>query len=84
MKAAKIMNQIRKERNITVRTMASRMGKLTGDDEHDKKIINVFNQRFTQDNISVGLLNEMLCAMDYKVVVMPVSRKTPEDGYEVD
>lgn len=84
MKATEVMKLIREKHDTKITTIASRMGKLTGVKEDDKKIINTFVKRFTQDNISVGLLNEMLRAMDYKVVVMPVSHKTPEDGYEVD
>jgi len=84
LKATEVMKLIREKHDIKITTIASRMGKLTGVKDDDKKIINTFVKRFTQDNISVGLLNEMLRAMDYKVVVMPVSHKTPEDGYEID
>lgn len=84
MKATEVMKKVKDEQNITLSTIASRMGKMTGNKEEDKKTLNVLTKRFSQDNISIALLNEMLRAMDYKVVVMPVSDRTPKNAYEVD
>lgn len=35
-------------------------------------------------DIPVSLMSEMLRSLDYKVVVMPASSRTPDGGYEVD
>ena len=40
--------------------------------------------RFTQENVSIGKANEMLRAMDYKIVIMPREARIPEGGYEVE
>lgn len=45
---------------------------------------NVLSERFKQKNVSVEKLNEMLRAMDYKVVIVPRESKLPENGFEVE
>lgn len=45
---------------------------------------NVLSERFKQKNVSVEKLNEMLRAMDYKVVIVPREAKLPENGFEVE
>ena len=45
---------------------------------------NVLSERFKQKNVSVEKLNDMLRAMDYKVVVVPREARIPEGGYEVE
>lgn len=45
---------------------------------------NVLSERFKQKNVSVEKLNEMLRAMDYKVVVVPRDTRIPEGGYEIE
>ena len=40
-------------------------------------------QRLRQTNISVKALLQMLGAMDYKIVIVPASRRTREDEFEV-
>lgn len=40
--------------------------------------------RITSDNISLENFSEILKALDYKIVVMPASVKTPKGGYEVE
>jgi hypothetical protein len=45
---------------------------------------NVLSSRFTQKNVSVDKLNEMLRAMDYKVIIVPRETKVPENGFEVE
>lgn len=44
---------------------------------------NVLSQRFTQKNISVDKLHEMLQAMDYKIIVVPRGTRIPEGGIEI-
>ena len=45
---------------------------------------NVLSERFKQKNVSVEKLNDMLRAMDYKVVVVPRESRIPEGGYEIE
>lgn len=45
---------------------------------------NVLSERFKQDNISVVKLNEMLKAMDYKIVVVPRDARLPDGGIEIE
>lgn len=45
---------------------------------------NVLSERFKQKNVSVEKLNDMLRAMDYKVVVVPRDTRIPEGGYEIE
>jgi hypothetical protein len=45
---------------------------------------NVLSERFKQKNVSVEKLNDMLRAMDYKVVVVPRDTRVPEGGYEIE
>ena len=45
---------------------------------------NVLSERFKQKNVSVEKLNDMLRAMDYKVVVVPRDARIPEGGFEVE
>ena len=45
---------------------------------------NVLSERFKQKNVSIEKLNDMLRAMDYKVVIVPRDAKVPENGFEVE
>lgn len=45
---------------------------------------NVLSERFKQKNISVCKLNEMLRALDYKIVLVPRDSKIPTNGFEVE
>jgi hypothetical protein len=45
---------------------------------------NVLSERFKQKNVSVEKLNDMLRAIDYKVVVVPRDTRVPEGGYEIE
>ena len=45
---------------------------------------NVLSERFKQKNVSVEKLNEMLRAMDYKVVIVPRETKVPDGGFAVE
>lgn len=40
-------------------------------------------QRLQQKNISINALNQMLSAMDYKIIIVPASRRVKEDEFEV-
>lgn len=45
---------------------------------------NVLSERFKQKNVSVEKLNDMLRAMDYKVVVVPREARLPDGGFEIE
>lgn len=45
---------------------------------------NVLSERFKQRNISIVKLNEMLRALDYKIVLVPRETKIPDGGFEVE
>lgn len=45
---------------------------------------NTLSERLTQKNVSVQKLDEMLNAMDYKIVIVPRNAKVPENGFEVE
>ena len=45
---------------------------------------NVLSERFKQKNVSVEKLNDMLRAMDYKLVAVPRDTRLPEGGFEVE
>ena len=42
------------------------------------------SERMSQKNVSVQKLDEMLNAMDYKIVIVPRNSKVPENGFEVE
>ena len=45
---------------------------------------NTMSNRLSQENISIGKLNEMLRVLDYKVVIMPNDTRLREGEYEVE
>ena len=45
---------------------------------------NVLSERFKQKNVSVEKLNDMLRAMDYKVVIVPREARLPDGGFEIE
>lgn len=45
---------------------------------------NVLSERFKQKNVSVEKLNEMLRAMDYKIVIVPRETRTPSGGFDIE
>lgn len=42
------------------------------------------SDKFKKDDIGVKKLLDILRVMDYKLVIMPNDKRTPEGGYEVD
>ena len=41
-------------------------------------------ERLTQKNVSIGKLEEMARALDYKVLLVPRDAKLPDGGYEIE
>jgi antitoxin component HigA of HigAB toxin-antitoxin module len=77
MKPMEAVKAVMEKTNFTTTALCEGLG-------IDKKKSNVLSQRFTQENVSVKKLNEMLSVMGYKVVVMPTNVKTPKDGFKIE
>lgn len=73
MKATTILKSLMKSQGIGNSVLGKRIGLAH----------NVVYQRLHQENISVNALNQMLSAMDYKIVIVPASRRMKDDEYEV-
>lgn len=74
MKAIEIVKTVMKEKDMTNGKLGNAIER-TGD---------VVNKRLSQKDLSAGVLAEMLAAMGYKVVVMPVEDKTPAGAFVID
>lgn len=74
MKAIEIVKEVMQEKGFT-------NGKLGNAIERNADVV---NKRLKQSDLSAGVLAEMLAAMNYKVVVIPASEKTPVGGKVVD
>lgn len=75
MTAMEGVRKIMKLREITPAVLRGRLG-------IEKS--NVLSQRFTQKNVSVGVLNEMVRAMGYKVVLVPVEEQVSKNSIEIN
>ena len=73
MKAVEIVKAVMKEKDMT-------NGKLGNALERNGDVV---NKRLKQSDLSAGVLAEMLNAMGYKVVVMPIDEKTPNSAIGV-
>ena len=74
MKTNEAVREIMNQQEVGVSALASRLGKTP----------RLVSDRLSQENISIEKLNEMLRVLDYKVVVVPRSRVTKKDEYEVE
>lgn len=74
MKANEAIRSIMKTQEVKLSTVASRVGISS----------NALNMRLSQDNISISKLNEILRAMDYKIVAVPRNARVTDGGYEVE
>lgn len=73
MRATQIIKTIMEQVGIGNAALGKRIGV-----KHD-----AIYQRLQQKNISINAMGEMLAAMDYKIVVVPASRRLKEDEFEV-
>lgn len=73
-KAAEVIRAIMARNSIKVSTLAARLNIKS----------NVLSERLSQPNVSMNKMNEMLRAMDYKIVVLPREARIPDGGFEVD
>ena len=74
MKACEAVKEIMKSNGVRVVDLRKRLGIES----------NTMVGRLNQENISVGKLNEMLRAMDYKVVIVPSDKRVNAGEYEVE
>ena len=74
MKACEAVKEIMKANGVRVVDLRKRLGLES----------NTMVGRLNQENISVAKLNEMLRAMDYKVVIVPSDKRVNAGEYEVE
>ena len=77
MKGRDIVKEIMKEQGVTNTVMASRLN-ITQAALWDR-----INSSKVKD-IPLSTLNEMLRALDYKIVIVPIDNRVPDKGYKVD
>ena len=77
MNAMEAVKEVMRLKEVTPSILRDRLG-------IKKEKANVLSQRFTQKNVSVGMLNEMLKAMDYKIIIVPRETRLPKDGMEIE
>lgn len=44
----------------------------------------ILSSRYTQKNVSVEKLNEMLSVLNYKIVIMPKVYENPKDSFTIE
>lgn len=73
MKACEVVRTVMKLRNVKVNDLVEKLGVKQP----------TLSQRLKQDNLSTDKMVEMLDAMGYKLVAMPVGKKLADDCFEV-
>lgn len=74
MKTGEAVRKVMTNKNIGVNQMAGRIDKTP----------RLVSERLSQENISVAKLREMLCVLDYKVVILPRESRIPDGGIEIE
>lgn len=74
MKITDAIKTVMERKGVTQAALCSRLGVKQ----------QTMSMRMTQDNMSIGKANEMLRAMDYKIIILPREARIPEGGYEVE
>lgn len=74
MKATEIVRDVMEREGVKQTTLAARL--------NIKKT--TMNERLKFNNISIDKLNDMLRALDYKVLIVPRNSRVPDGGYEVE
>lgn len=74
MKATEAVREIMKEQEVTLTQLAHRMQKST----------RLTSDRLRSDNITIEKLNEILSALDCKIIIVPRDTRLPKDSYEVE
>lgn len=68
------IREVAKRRNLKQVEISSKLGVKP----------NVLSERMRQKNITISKLNEIMKAMDYKIVIVPGDSRLPDGGYEVE
>lgn len=74
MKTTDALIQIKEKQGIGTNALADRMGR-------NPRLI---SERIHQENISIGKLDEILRALDYKIVLVPRETREQEGWYRVE
>lgn len=74
MKANEAVREIMTQQEVGLSALASRIGKTP----------RLVSDRLSQENISIEKLNEMLRALDYKIMIVPRSHTKKSGEYEVE
>ena len=77
MNAMEAVRKVMELKEVTPSMLRDRLGL-------PKEKASLLSMRFTQKNVSIALLNEMLKVMDYKVVIVPRETRLPKDGIEIE
>lgn len=77
MKATDGIKEVMKRKDIKPYVLRGRLG-------IDAKNNSTLLMRLNQDNISVSKANEMLKAMDYKIVIMPAETRMNSEWIEIE
>lgn len=71
--------------NEAIREIMSRTGtRMSALSNRLKVGSNTVSNRIAREGITVAKLSETIRAMDYKIVVMPISARIPDGGFEVE
>lgn len=76
MKAMDAVRKVMEEQEVSPSALRDRLG-------IPKEKMSALSQRFTQKNVSVDKLNEMLKVMDYKIIIVPRGTRLPANGIEI-
>ena len=74
MKANEAVREIMTQQEVGLSVLASRIGKTP----------RLVSDRLSQENISIEKLNELLRALDYKIMIVPRSHTKKSGEYEVE
>lgn len=73
MKACDVIREVMKIRGMTVNGLVEKLGVKQS----------TMSQRLKQDNLSSDKMIDMLTAMDYRLVAVPIGKKLPDGAIEV-
>lgn len=74
MTANEAIRSILKEKGFKIATLAKMLSM-------DRRVI---DRRIRQKNVTTAKLNEMCKVLGYKIVLMPIDKRLPDNSYEVE
>ena len=72
--ASEAVREVMKEQGVGVTRVANRLNKSP----------RLVSERLRQESLTTPKLNELLRALDYKIVVIPKGSRVPDGGYEIE